>query len=241
MRPIPASRCPLYVCPIPLTPPPGRFPRPFEGFFRGAYRILVAAGLLAFADALARSGEIGDARARQGGREHLVTHTVRTRSVCSRRLAMDRKGLLAATLLALCIPANAADPTVAVGSTRYPTTLTSYFGGKPVKMVLTGTALRTKLGMKVYAIGSYVREDTRVRGPHELAGAAVPKQLCLCFEREVDGDTLARSFCDSIGMVSPPPAFAAELAALSRYMKAHPVKKGTCVWLSSTPGVGLRC
>src|SRR5262249_4459752 len=108
-------------------------------------------------------------------------------------------------------------------------------------MVLTGAALRTKLGLKVYAIGSYVQENSKVRGPHDLAGAAVPKQLCLSFERAVDGDTLAQSFCDSIAMISPAPAFAAELAALTRYMKAHPVKKGTCVWLSSTPGVGLRC
>jgi Chalcone isomerase-like len=156
-------------------------------------------------------------------------------------MVMDRKGFLAAALLALCVPADAADPTVAVGSTRYPTTLTSHFDGKPVKMVLTGTALRTKLGFSVYTMGSYVQEGTQVRGPYDLASAAVPKQLCLAFEREVDGNTLARSFRDSIGMIRPAPAFAAELAALTRYMKAHPVKKGTCIWLSSTPGVGLRC
>src|SRR4051812_44146200 len=109
-------------------------------------------------------------------------------------MAMDRKGYLAAALLALCVPADAADPAVIAGSMRYPTTLTGYFDGKPVPMVLTGTALRTKLGFSVYSLGSYVQQGTRVRGPYELAGAAVPKQLCLAFERAVDGDTLARSF-----------------------------------------------
>jgi hypothetical protein len=155
---------------------------------------------------------------------------------------MGRKGFLAAVLLVLCVvSAETAEPTVSVGSTRYPTALTSQIAGKPVKMVLTGTALRTKLGMSVYTIGSYVQENARVSGPHDLAAAAVPKQLCLAFEREVGGDKLAQSFRDSIGMVSPAPAFAAELATLTRYMKAHPVKKGTCIWLTSIPGMGLRC
>src|SRR3954463_2213131 len=131
--------------------------------------------------------------------------TIRTRSVRSllRSMTMDRKGFLAVVLLALCVPADAADPAVAVGSTRDPTTLTSQFNGKPVAMVLTGTALRTKLGFSVYTIGSYVQENSRVRGPYDLVGAAVPKQLCLAFEREVDGNALARSFRDSIGTIRP--------------------------------------
>lgn len=152
-----------------------------------------------------------------------------------------RKGFLVTVLLGICVLSEAADPGVTVGRTRYPRSLNSSVGGKPVKMVLTGTAMRTKYTFKVYSIGSYVHEKAAVRNASELVSADVPKQLCLAFEREVDGDSLSESFRDSIGMIRPAPAFAAELATLTRYMKAHPIKVGSRIWLSYIPGVGLGC
>jgi|GEM_PF-259995 len=154
---------------------------------------------------------------------------------------IDRKGFLIAIGVAICATAVAAEPGVTVGRTRYPKTMNSHVGGKPVKMVLTGAAMRTKWTLKVYSIGSYVQEKTPVRNASELVSADVPKQLCLAFEREVDGETLSGSFRDSIGMINPPPAFEAELAELTRYMAAHPVKVGSCIWLSYIPGFGLGC
>ena len=154
---------------------------------------------------------------------------------------MDRKGFLAAILLGLGVPTDAADPGVVVGSSRYATTIESHVGGKPVRMVLTGAAMRTKLGLSVYSIGSYVDERSRVRSAAELVGADVPKQLCLAFERQVDGATLAKSFRESLAMNNPPPAFAAEIATLTRYMQAHPARKGTRIWLSSVPAEGFTC
>lgn len=152
-----------------------------------------------------------------------------------------RKGFLVTVLLGICALAEAAEPGVTVGRTRYPSSINSSVGGKPVKMVLTGTAMRTKYTFKVYSIGSYVQEKVVVRNASELVRVDVPKQLCLAFERDVDGDALSESFKDSIGMIQPAPAFAAELATLTRYMKAHPVKTGSRIWLSSIPGVGLGC
>lgn len=153
---------------------------------------------------------------------------------------LGRKGFLVVVGAAVCL-SSAADPGVTVGRTRYPRLIDSHVGGKPVRMMLTGTAMRTKWTLKVYSIGSYVQEKTPVRNASELVSADVPKQLCLSFERDVDGATLSGSFCDSIGMIKPAPAFAAELAELTRYMQAHPVKVGSRIWLSYIPGYGLGC
>ncbi len=68
-----------------------------------------------------------------------------------------------------------------------------------------------------------------------------PNNSALPSERAVDGDSLSESFRDSIGMIRPAPAFAAELDTLTRYMKAHPVKVGSRIWLSYIPGEGLGC
>jgi hypothetical protein len=124
---------------------------------------------------------------------------------------------------------------------RYAATITSKFGGKPVRLVLTGTAMRTKFGFSVYAIGSYVQEGVKVRNGDELAKVAAAKQLHLIFERDVDGETMAQSFRDSIGMGHPAPAFAAELAKLEAYFRSNPVKRGNSIWLTYVPGVGLGC
>src|SRR5688500_14791678 len=121
------------------------------------------------------------------------------------------KGFLAVALLGLCASAIAADSTVTVSSTRYPTSVAGQSGGKPVRLVMTGTAMRTKWGFNVYSIASYVQEGAVVRTPEALASAAVPKKLCLTFERSVDSADLAKSFRESVAMNHPAPAFAAEL------------------------------
>ncbi len=156
---------------------------------------------------------------------------------------MFRRRILAAVLVGLAIRAAAAvgGEGVGNGDPRFATTIVSQVGGKPVRLVLTGTALRTKFGFSVYAIGSYVQEGIKVRDGGELARIATAKQLHLIFERNVDGETMAQSFRESIGMSHPAPAFAAELAKLEKYFRAYPVKRGDHVWLTSTPGVGLGC
>jgi hypothetical protein len=151
------------------------------------------------------------------------------------------KGFLAAALLGLCASAIAADSTVTVGSTRYPTSVAGQSGGKPVRLVMTGTAMRTKWAFNVYSIASYVQEGAAVRTPEALASAAVPKMLCLTFQRSVDSADLAKTFRESVAMNHPAPAFAAELDALAGYFQAHPVRQGMSIWLSSEPNAGFRC
>jgi hypothetical protein len=124
---------------------------------------------------------------------------------------------------------------------RFATLVTSQVGGKPVRLVLTGTAMRTKYGFSVYAIGSYVQEGLKVRNGDELAKIAAPKQLHLIFERDVDGGTMADSFRESIGLSHPAPAFSTELAKLEDYFRKYPARRGGHLWLTAIPGVGLGC
>jgi hypothetical protein len=124
---------------------------------------------------------------------------------------------------------------------RFAAVIGSQVRGKPVQLVLTGTAMRTKYGLSVYAIGSYIEEGAKIRGPEELARANVAKQLHLVFEREVDGATIASSFREAVAMNHPAPAFAAELGRLESYFRPYSARRGDHVVLSWLPGVGLSC
>lgn len=125
------------------------------------------------------------------------------------------------------------------GDARFPTTITADVGGRPVKLTLTGSALRTKYLLRVYSVASYVQEGTSVRTADSLAKIDAAKQLILVFERDVDGSTMASAFRDAIGMSHPAPAFAAELTQLERHFVANPMKQGDQIRLTHIPKVGL--
>ena len=147
-----------------------------------------------------------------------------------------RRRFLAAAAAALATgrPAGAA-----TGDPRFPAAIVAEVGGKPVRLALTGTALRTKYLLRVYTVASYVQAGVVIRSPEALAKLDVPKQLILAFERDVDGATMGGSFRESIGAGHPAPAFAAELAQLERHFVANPVRAGDRLTLTHIPGVGL--
>src|SRR5437764_7931079 len=150
---------------------------------------------------------------------------------------MDRRELAALVVLALAPQqGRAAEEVKAGGRTRYATVVEGRVGNRPVPMALTGTAVRTRYGFTVYTIGSYLQVGAVARDAEGLAAVDAPKILRLVFERGVDGDTMGRSFTDSLGLNYPAPAFAAELAQLTRFMKTHPVVRGENVWLTYIPG-----
>lgn len=151
------------------------------------------------------------------------------------------KTSLAAVLIGLCASAMADDSAVTVGSTSYPTSIAVQSGDEPMRLKLTGAVMRTKWTFNVYSIASYVKEGTAVPTPESLASAPVPKKLCLTFERAVASTDLAKSFRESVAMNHPAPAFKAELDALADYFDAHPVNKGSSIWLSSEPQGGFQC
>jgi hypothetical protein len=136
----------------------------------------------------------------------------------------------------------AADPVSVPGcSTSYPSTTEVALGGKTVKLALTGTAMRTKLIVNVYAIGSYVEEGAKVRTAEDLATADCAKRLHLVMQRTVDGKDIALAFSSAVRMNYSEPAFNDEIQMLKQYLQNTTVEKGDQIYLTHVPGVGLEC
>jgi hypothetical protein len=154
---------------------------------------------------------------------------------------MARSRFLALALLGLFGAAAPAAETVGVegSQTQYPTLIESPINNKPVKLTLTGVAMRKKVVFNVYTLGSYVQEGAAVHNAEDLASADVPKQLHLVMERDVDGKTMAGAFREAVRLNYPAPAFTQELDTLARVLEETSVKKGDHVWLSHVPGLGL--
>ena len=159
----------------------------------------------------------------------------------SRSRPMNRRHFLATGAIGFLACAAGNAPVVAgvSGDPRFPATIVAEVGGRPVRLALTGTAVRTKLRVRVYAVASYAPEGIAIPSPEALADLDVPKQLHLIFDRDVDGATMAKAYRESIGRSYPAPAFEAELALLERHFVAHPVRKSDHVRLTHVPGVGM--
>jgi Chalcone isomerase-like len=156
---------------------------------------------------------------------------------------MLRSRVLALVLVGLGAAGAVAAELVGVSGSevQYATPLEASVGGATVKLVLTGTALRTKLFFRVYAIGSYLQEGAAVRTAEELAAADCPKQLHLVMERDLAGTDLAQAFQAAIRLNHAEPAFQQELERLAEALRATSVKRGDRIVLTHVPKVGLRC
>jgi hypothetical protein len=164
------------------------------------------------------------------------SHVIQRQSIVSGRTRILVMVAIAAGMIASVVAAAQGED-----DSRFAPVLAAQIGGRPVRLILTGTAVRTKYMLSVYTIGSYLQEGAKVRDGEELARVAAPKLLHLIFERNVAGDAIAQSFRDAIGMNNPPPAFAAELDRLDRVFRAGSVHRGDHVWLTFIPGTGLAC
>jgi hypothetical protein len=125
-------------------------------------------------------------------------------------------------------------------ATQYPAEVEAQVGGKAVKLALTGTAMRTKLVVNVYALGSYVQKGARVHSAEELAAADCPKRLHLVMERTVDGKDMAEAFRSAVRLNYPEPAFGDEINQLVQFMRATTARKGEHIYLTHVPGIGLQ-
>ena len=126
-------------------------------------------------------------------------------------------------------------------STKYSDVVETTVNGKTVKLVLTGTAMRTKFLFNVYTIGSYVAQGASARTAEQLAAADCPKRLHLVMERAVDGKDMAEAFRAAIRLNHAEPALNDEVNSLVQFMRATSVKKDDHVVLTHVPGVGLEC
>jgi hypothetical protein len=157
--------------------------------------------------------------------------------------AMNRIRIMSAAVLLVCGTGVLATELVGVrgSSTQFTSTMGVTVNGKPVKLALTGVALRQKYFFNVYAIGSYVQEGANVHTAEELATVDAPKQLHLVMERDVSGKDIAEAFLIAIRQNYPMPAFDAEVARLTKTIREMNFNKGDHIYLTHQPGVGLRC
>lgn len=125
-------------------------------------------------------------------------------------------------------------------STKYPSEIGASVGGKSVTMVLTGTAMRTKLIVNVYALGSYVQQGVEIKSAEALASADCAKRLHLVMERAIDGKDLADAFRAAVRMNYSEPMFAEEINQLVQFMRSTTARKGDHIYLTHVPGIGLQ-
>ncbi len=156
---------------------------------------------------------------------------------------MNRIRILSAAVLLACGAGVFATELVGVrgSSTQFTSTMDATVNGKPVKLTLTGVALRQKYFFNVYTIGSYVLEGANVHTAEELAAVDAPKQLHLVMERDVSGKDIAEAFLVAIRQNHPTPAFDAEVARLTQRMREMSFNRGDHIYLTHQPGVGLHC
>jgi hypothetical protein len=153
---------------------------------------------------------------------------------------VSRNGMAVAVLLLAAGVASAVELVGVRGSsTRFTTTMEATAGGKPVRLLLTGTALRQKVFVNVYALGSYVQEGVAVRTPEQLAEVDCVKRLHLVMERDVDGKDMAAAFQSAVRANHPAPAFDAEVEQLTRLLQGEAARKGEHIFLTHLPNVGL--
>jgi hypothetical protein len=152
--------------------------------------------------------------------------------------------LVAVVLLAL-VSGSAAQAAELVGvpgsGTKYPSEVETNVGDKPVKLTLTGTAMRTKYILNVYVIGSYVQTGANFKTAEQLAAIDCLKRLHLVMERTVDGKDMAEAFRVAIRANYAEPAFNDEVTTLMQFMRSNVARKGDHIILTHLPGTGLHC
>jgi hypothetical protein len=154
---------------------------------------------------------------------------------------MTRRKMLAVALALACTTGALAAELVGVrgSSTQFTTTMDWTVNDKPVKLVLTGTALREKYWLNVYALASYIEEGAGVHNAEELAAADKPKQLHLVMERTVSGADMAESLQVAIRANHPAGEFDDEVNLLVEKLRGDTARKGDHIYLTHLPGVGL--
>ncbi|MCS6976009.1 MAG: chalcone isomerase family protein [Gemmatales bacterium] len=149
--------------------------------------------------------------------------------------------LASVVALGLVIGGTHGGETVGVpgSDTRFETVIESKIAGNKVKLRLTGTAMRKRLIFNVYAVGSYIEENSKPASAEELVALDVPKQLHLVMERDVAGKDVADNFQAAIRANYPEPQFREEIQILTEYLASQTIRKGDHIWLTHVPGVGL--
>jgi hypothetical protein len=136
--------------------------------------------------------------------------------------------------------ANDAVP-VPGSATRYPAATEIQVDGKPVKLSLTGAALRKRGPFSVYTVASYLQDGVAAKTPEQLAVADGVKVLHLIMERDVKGRDMAEAIQSGVRLNNPGNAFDAELRQIVQKLGSMDLRKGDNIFLIAIPKVGVRC
>ena len=142
---------------------------------------------------------------------------------------------------AAVVTADGETVTVPGSDVRYPVKTEVTIGYRPVKLVLTGTAMRKGHGLNVYAIASYIQDGTAAKTAEQIVAADAVKEMHVVLERNLDGPTMFEGMRTGLRLNYPASAFPSELGQLERSLRAHDMPRGQKVTLTSLPKVGLRC
>ncbi|NBO91370.1 MAG: hypothetical protein EBV06_03500 [Planctomycetia bacterium] len=150
--------------------------------------------------------------------------------------------LLAALIGVTAATLTAAEVVNVPGSfVQYPTAIEISSAGKATALNLTGIAIRTRIILNVYTVGSYVEAGAGVKTAEELITCDKLKRLHLVMERTVEGKDLGEAFRSAIRLNYPEPAFNEEVGTLVSFMRSTAVRKGEHIYLTHVPSIGLHC
>jgi hypothetical protein len=121
------------------------------------------------------------------------------------------------------------------------TLIESKIGDRQIKMVLTGSAIRSKSIFRVYSIDSYVEQGLKIRTPQDMIDTDRPKQLRLIMLRNVNGPDMADAFTTMVRSNHPEPQFAEEVKTVAEILRGRTAKKGDEIWFTHVPKVGFQC
>jgi hypothetical protein len=130
---------------------------------------------------------------------------------------------------------------VCAQSKEAPSVVDCSIGDQTVKLSLTGSAIRSKHFLKIYAIDSYVQQGTKIRSAEDMITSNQAKQLRIIMLKTVDGSTMAEAFSEIFRGNNPEPTFAEELATVSKILESETAKKGDTIWFTHDPKLGFRC
>ncbi len=151
--------------------------------------------------------------------------------------------LIAVLTVALAFGAATAGEMVGVdgSSARFPVAIEAQAAGHPVRLTLTGAALRKKAFLKLYTIASYLQDGVAAKTADQLAAADGVKVLVLVMEMDVAGQDIVDGMRSGVRLNHPADAFAPELAQIGQFLRGKRLEKGDRVTLIAAPGTGLRC
>jgi len=152
------------------------------------------------------------------------------------------RSAVALVIVAVAAAAGRADEPVRVTGTptAYEPVVTVRAGDKDVRLNLTGAGLRSKVGVRVYTVASYVQEGVTVRTAEDVVKADAVRVLHLVMQRKVEPAEFVGAFKTAVARAYPDDRFAAEFAQVVKAVGDNAAEKGDHVTLLSVPGEGVR-